>query len=60
MKLAGLLITLLGFGVAVVSLGVSQSTGGRLVLVLAGIAISLIGILGVLNVAHVKTAIWKK
>jgi len=60
MKLAGLLITLLGFGIAVVSLGLSQSTGGRLVLVLAGIAISLIGMLGVLNMAHMKTAIWKK
>jgi hypothetical protein len=60
MKLAGLVITVLGFGIAVASLGVSQSTGGRLVLVLAGIAISLIGILGVLNIAHMKTAIWKK
>jgi hypothetical protein len=46
--------------VAVASLGMSQSTGGRLAIVVAGIAISLVGILGVLNMAYMKTAIWRK
>jgi len=37
-----------------------QSTGARLFLSLLGIAISLAGILGVLNKAHLKDAVWKK
>jgi hypothetical protein len=60
MALVGLVITLLGFAVSVGSLGMMASTSGRLVMVLAGIAISLVGILGVLNPAYQKHAIWKK
>ena len=60
MAFAGLAVTLLGFGVAVASLGMTASTGGRLVMVLAGIAISLFGIMGVLNPAYMKNAVWKK
>ena len=37
-----------------------SSTGGRLVLVLVGIAVSLFGILGLINPAYQKNAIWKK
>ena len=57
---AGIVTTLLGFGVAVASLGISSSTTGRLVIVLVGIAISLIGILGLLNTHYQKSAVWKK
>jgi hypothetical protein len=60
MILAGIVVTLLGFVLAVAGLGLTDSTGGRLVMALAGIAVSLVGILGVLNTAYLKNAIWKK
>ena len=60
MAVAGLVITLLGFVVAVASLGLTDSNSVRLVIVLVGIAISLGGILGVLNPAYQKNAVWKK
>jgi hypothetical protein len=56
----GLAVTLLGFVIAVASLGVASSTSGRLVVVLAGIAVSLVGSLGILNQAFLKNALWKK
>ena len=59
MGFVGLAVTLLGFVVAVASLGLTSSNGVRLVIVLAGIAVSLIGIMGVLNPAYMKNAIWK-
>jgi hypothetical protein len=49
-----------GFLVAVASLGVMGGTGGRLIMVLVGIAISLAGILGPVNGAYQKNAVWKK
>jgi hypothetical protein len=55
----GLLITLLGFGISLLSLAL-HSTGARLALVLLGIAVSLFGILGVVNKAYVKNALWKR
>ncbi len=60
MILVGLLMTLLGFVLALLSLGMTSSVGGRMVMVLAGIALSLIGILGVMNRAYLKNAIWRK
>ncbi|MEP7307089.1 MAG: hypothetical protein ABJA98_16375 [Acidobacteriota bacterium] len=60
MALVGLVITFAGFVVAAASVGVTASTGGRLGMVLVGIAVSLAGILGVLNPAYMKDAIWKK
>ena len=60
MTFAGLAVTFLGFVIAFVSLGVTNSTGGRMVMVLAGILISLIGIMGVITPAYQKTWIWKK
>jgi hypothetical protein len=59
MILAGLLITILGFAISLLSLAV-HSTGGRLALVVFGIAVSLFGILGVVNKAYLKNALWKK
>jgi hypothetical protein len=60
MILVGLLLAILGFVISVLSLAVTSSVGGRLVMVLAGLAVSLFGILGVLNKAYLKNAIWKK
>ena len=50
--MAGLLISLF-------SLSLSQNVGGRLGLVLVGIAVSLAGIVGVINRAYVAKAPWR-
>jgi hypothetical protein len=60
MALAGLAITLAGFLIAVFSVGISGGTGMRLILVLAGIVVSLVGIIGVINPAYQRNAVWKK
>ena len=60
MILVGILLTLLGFVISVLSLGVTSSVGGRLAMVLVGLAVSLFGIMGVLSEAYLKNAIWKK
>jgi len=60
MILIGLLVTLLGFVISVLSLTLTSSVGGRLVTVLLGIAVSLFGIMGLLNKHYLKNAIWKK
>ena len=59
MILVGILVTLSGFLISVLSLSLS-SNAARLGIVLLGIAISLYGIIGVLNRAYLKNAIWKK
>ena len=56
----GLLVTLLGFVLSVLSLGMASSVSGRLVFVLAGIVLSLVGILGIINPAYMKKAIWRR
>ena len=60
MILIGLLVTLMGFVISVLSLTLTSSVGGRLVIVLVGIAVSLFGIMGLLNKHYLKNAIWKK
>jgi len=60
MTLVGLVVTFLGFVIAFVSLGVSGSTGVRMAMVLAGIVVSLIGIMGVMTPAYQKTWIFKR
>lgn len=60
MAIAGLVITLLGFLISVFSLTATSSTSGRLVVVLIGLAVSLVGIVGILNPAYMKNAIWRK
>ena len=60
MVFVGLVITFAGFLLAMLSVGIASGTGGRLILVLIGIAVSLTGIMGVLNKAYLKNAIWKK
>jgi hypothetical protein len=60
MAFAGLVVTLLGFAIAVLSLGVTQSMEARLGIVLIGFAVSLFGIVGLLNPAYLKNVIWRK
>ena len=60
MTFVGLAIAFLGFVIAFSSLGITDSTGGRLGMVLAGIVVSLIGIMGVITPAYQKTWIFKK
>lgn len=59
MKLIGILLVIVGWLIPVIALAETQSNTVRLVLSLIGIAITLVGILGVLNKAHLKHAIWK-
>ena len=60
MVIAGLVVTLLGFLISVASLTLTTSVGGRMGIVLAGLAISLFGIIGLINRAYLKNPIWKK
>ena len=60
MAFVGLAVALAGFLIAVGSLGMSSSNGVRLVIVLVGIVVSLVGSLGVINQAYMKNAVWKK
>lgn len=56
----GLVVTVLGFLIALLSLDLSSSVGVRLVVTLIGLAVSLFGIIGLVNRAYVKNAIWKR
>jgi hypothetical protein len=60
MILAGIVITVLGFVLSLLSLGMTSSLGGRMAMVLMGLTLSLVGILGVINRAYLKNAIWRK
>jgi cytochrome c biogenesis protein CcdA len=60
MAIVGIVVTFAGFLIAAASVGITSSNTLRLVIVLAGIAVSLAGILGVLNPAYQKNAAWKK
>jgi hypothetical protein len=60
MVLLGLLITLLGFVISFLSLGMTTSVNARMVMVLIGIAVSFTGIFGVINRAYLKNANWRK
>jgi hypothetical protein len=46
--------------ISVASLSVASSVSGRMVMVLLGIAVSLFGIIGVLNRGFLSKAIWRK
>ena len=60
MILAGIVITFLGFLISLASLTVTASTGGRMVMVLIGIGVNLVGIIGVLAPGYARKAIWRK
>ena len=59
MILVGILVTLLGFAVAFFSLGLTSDVNARLAMVLAGMALSLYGILGLINKAYMQKANWR-
>jgi hypothetical protein len=58
MKIVGVLVTFLGFVISFSSLALG-STGARLAAILLGLIVTLVGILGILNPAFLKHAIWK-
>jgi hypothetical protein len=60
MAILGILVTFLGFVISLLSLGMMSSVSGRMVMVLAGLAVSLVGIIGLLNPAYMKNANWRK
>jgi hypothetical protein len=60
MILIGIIVTFLGFVISLLSLTLASSVSGRLVVVLFGLAVSLFGILGLLNRAYIHKAIWKQ
>jgi hypothetical protein len=59
MKLVGLVMAIAGWLIPVLSLVLTQSMAVRMTLCIAGLAVSLFGILVVMNKAHLKDAIWK-
>jgi len=55
MKLLGIAVALGGWFVTIAGLHITTSTGGRLIFALVGIAVTLVGVLGVLPVAFGKS-----
>ena len=60
MAFAGIAVTLLGFVLCLLSPVIASGVAGRMVIVLLGIALSCFGILGMINAAYMKKAIWKE
>jgi hypothetical protein len=56
MKLLGLAVALGGWFVTIAGLHITTSNGGRLVFALAGITVTLIGVLGILPIAFGKSS----
>ncbi len=60
MRIIGLLLVLGGWAIAVSGLFFTTANNGRLLFAVAGILVTLFGILGVLNKYYLQRAIWKK
>ncbi len=60
MKLAALITMVIGWLLATVVALQVGSLRGRFTLAIVGIAVILYGLIGLLNKAHLKTAIWKQ
>ena len=60
MAILGIVVTFLGFVISLLSLSMMSSVNGRMVMVLVGLAVSLFGIIGLLNPAYMKNANWRK
>jgi hypothetical protein len=58
--LVGIAVTILGFVISLLSLEVGSTVSGRLVIVLLGLAVSLLGIIGLINRTYLKNPIWKR
>lgn len=59
MGIAGLVVTVLGFLIAICSVGITPNLTMRLITVLIGIAVSLGGIMGIIIPAFRKKAVWR-
>jgi hypothetical protein len=59
LRLAGLAAAILGWLVVLFGLYALPSVGGRLATTIVGIAITLVGVLGLLPAAGRKSALWK-
>lgn len=59
LKLMGIVVAVGGWFVTIAGLHLTTSTGGRLIFALAGIAITLVGVVGVLPVAFGKSVAGK-
>ena len=57
-KIFGLLVCLLGWLIAVMSVQIA-STSGELIVALLGFLVAVVGALGIVNGAHLKNAFWK-
>lgn len=60
MAILGILVTFLGFVISLLSLNMMSSVNGRMMMVLVGLAVSLFGIIGLINPAFMKNANWRK
>jgi len=59
MKLAGVACALAGWLIVLFGLHLSSGVGGRLAIALLGLAVSLVGVIGILPAAARQNAIWK-
>lgn len=59
MKLIGVLVTVIGWAIALFGLHVTKALGGRFVITIVGLVIACIGPLVILPAACNKNAIWK-
>ena len=59
-RVAGIICILGGWAVTISGLFATSSNKGRLLFACLGIAVSLYGILGVLNGYYLQRAIWKR
>ena len=60
MRITGLAIAVAGWFIAMSGLFLTESNEIRIFIALAGIGVSIFGILGVLNKYYLDRAIWKK
>jgi hypothetical protein len=60
MKIAGLVVILAGWLITMSGLFITSSNGGRALFACAGIAVALVGSLGILNKSYLANAIWKQ
>jgi hypothetical protein len=59
MKAVGVLVTVGGWVVVLLGIHITSGVAGRLIISLVGLAICLVGVIGILPAACNKNAIWK-
>lgn len=60
MILVGIAVTVFGFVISLLSLGMTSTVSARLVMVMVGLVVSLFGIIGLINRTYLKNPIWKR